>query len=203
MKKLFNTLALAVLLLLAAAPARAQIDFGLTGGLNLNKISFNHVPNVSSDNRAGWFVGPKAEFQIPVIGLGFDIAALYSQRRINGYEKHSEDATSTSTYYKSVEIPVNLRYSFGLSSLAAIFVATGPQFGFNVGGKNWKWNDTSNWELKKSNVSWNIGAGVKLLKHLEANVGYNFAISKFAKNKSTEGGDFKANGWTLQVAYFF
>lgn len=203
MKKLFSTLLLATGLILGTASAKAQVDFGLTGGLNLNKISFNHVPSVSSDNRAGWFVGPKVEFQIPVIGIGLDVAALYSQRRINGYEEHSEDATSTSTSYKSIEIPVNLRYSFGFSSLAAIFVATGPQFGFNVGDKSWKWNDTSNWELKKSNVSWNIGAGVKLLKHLEAGIGYNFAISKFAKNKNAEGGDFKVGGWTLQVAYFF
>lgn len=207
MKKLFGTIIMAIGLL-TAIPSQAQFSFGISGGLNLNKISYKDVPDVSSNNRAGWFVGPKVQFKLPVVGIGFDAAALYSQRRINGYSNVNEDATSTSTSYKSIEIPINLRYSVGLSSLASVFIATGPQFGFNVGGKNWEWRDTKNYELRKSNVSWNIGAGVRLLNHVEANVGYNFAVSKLAKYYGIPGsndseGSFKANSWQLQVAYYF
>ncbi len=42
---------------------------------------------------------------------------------------------------KSLNIPVNVRYGFGLSSLANVFVFAGPQWGINVGDKNFKWND--------------------------------------------------------------
>jgi hypothetical protein len=203
MKKLFGILLMAVGLL-TAIPSQAQFSFGVSGGLNLNKISYKDVPDVSSNNRAGWFIGPKVQFKVPVIGIGVDAAALYSQRRINGYSDVNEDATSTSTNYKSIEIPINVRYSIGLSSLASIFVATGPQFGFNVGNKNWEWRDMKSYELRKSNVSWNIGAGLRLLNHVEANVGYNFAVSKLAKYYGNEGnGSFKANSWQLQLTYYF
>ncbi len=37
---------------------------------------------------------------------------------------------------QSINIPVNVRYGFGLSSLANIFLFAGPQWGINVGHKN-------------------------------------------------------------------
>lgn len=203
MKKLFGTIILG-LALLAAMPARAQFSYGVSGGINLNKIYYKGVPNVSSDNRAGWFFGPKVQLKVPLIGLGVDAAAFYSQRRINGYDDGNKDATSSSTNYKSIEIPINLRYSVGISSIASVFLATGPQFGFNVGGKNWKWRDTSDSKLHKSNVSWNIGLGARLISHIEANVGYNFELNKLAKYHGSLGdGSFKANSWQMQLTYYF
>ena len=64
------------------------------------------------------------------------------------------------------------------------------------------------------NTTWNIGAGVRLFKHLEASVGYNFALSKAGKaifnnlGGSTGNSDdyelkYKTNTFQLQVAYMF
>ncbi len=204
MKKIVSILSVAIIMMMAAAPAGAQVNFGLTGGVNLSKMSLDKIPDVSSNNRAGWFVGPKVLVKIPVVGLGADAAVLYSQRRMNVENKVGENASKN---YCSVEIPVNLRYSVGLSSLASLFLATGPQFGFNVGNKTWKalksGEEPENFKLKKSNVTWNIGVGAMLLNHVEASVGYNFGVSKLAEQFGNEGGSFKGNTWQLKVAYYF
>ena len=208
MKKFLTTIVVALTLLMGAQTAKAQLSFGVTGGLNLSKLSYNDLPaSLASDNRCGWYIGPKVEFKVPLIGLGVDAAVEYSQRRLNGeLEAAGTDVVSSSTYLKTVAIPINLRYSIGLASLASLYVATGPQFGFNVGDKTWNWTNlnenVSGFEFKKSNVTWNVGAGVKLLKHLEVGVGYNIALSKFAKKYAGDG-TFKSNTWQFQVAYMF
>ena len=207
MKKIFATILVTLTLLLGVQPAKAQLSFGVVGGLNLSKLSYDNLSsNLTSDNRCGWYIGPKVEFKVPLIGLGVDAAVEYSQRRLNGEVETGTSTVSSSTTLKTIEIPINLRYSIGLASLASLYVATGPQFGFNVGDKKWNWNNITGaadgFELKKSNVTWNIGAGVKLLSHLEVGVGYNIALSKFAKKYAGDG-NFKSNTWQFQVAYMF
>ena len=67
-----------------------------------------------------------------------------------------------------MEVPVNFRYTLGLSSLAAVYASTGPQFGFNIGSRKWGLSDITEGRVtdvlkrENMNVSWNIGAGVKL-----------------------------------------
>jgi len=204
MKRLIGTLLVALSLFFMAVPIQAQTSFGVVGGLNLSKLSYNDLPNaLSSNNRYGWYLGPKIEFKVPVIGIGLDAAVEYSQRMMNG----EGDVSSTSQYLKTIEIPVNLRFNFGMSSLASVYVATGPQFGFNIGDRSWSWKDVNSsvvdgFELKKSNVTWNIGAGVKMINHVEVGLGYNIALSKFAQRYAGDG-NFKSNSFQIQVAYMF
>ena len=68
MKKILSTLMIVACLFLAV-PAQAQLQFGLKGGLNISKLTFSK-DIVKSDNRTGFFIGPMAEFTIPVVGLG-------------------------------------------------------------------------------------------------------------------------------------
>ena len=77
MKKVLSTLALMACIMMAL-PAQAQLKFGLKGGLNISKVTFS-ASDINSDNRTGFFIGPMAEFTIPVIGVGIDAAALYTQ----------------------------------------------------------------------------------------------------------------------------
>lgn len=195
MKKSISAFLL-VLTLAWAMPSKAQLKYGIVAGLNLSEMSFkNASSNFDSNNRAGWYVGPKIEFTVPIIGIGMDIALEYNQRKLSA----KEDGLSQSKTLRSFEIPLNLRYQFGLGDMAAIYVATGPQFGFPVGSKNW----ANDYQLKKSNVTWNVGAGVKLLGHLQVGVGYNFSISKFGKEFEGDIGSFKTNTWQAQVGYLF
>ena len=134
---------------------------------------------------------------MPLVGLGFDAAVQYSERGAK-----VEDGSSKTL--RSFEVPINFRYSVGLASVASVYFATGPQFGFNIGNKNWNITDTSNYQLKKSTVSWNFGVGTRLVNHLELGVGYNLILGKMAKVAGNNGDySYRANSWQIQVAYIF
>ena len=150
------------------------IKFGVKGGLDIVNLSFDEKVFETS-NKTGWFIGPSLKVSLPVPGLGVDIAALYDQKK-------SEINNETITQ-KSIIVPVNARFSFGVGSMASIYLAAGPQFGFNVGDDEFKWttNGVQNtFQLKKSAFSLNLGAGVTLMKHLEIGFAYNIGLGKTA-----------------------
>lgn len=194
MKKLLSTL-MVIACLALAIPAQAQIKFGVKAGLNVSKLHLSENI-VSKDNRAGFFIGPTAEFTLPLLGLGIDGSVLYNQFGVD-----SEKGTSTK---KSIEIPINLRWTVGFSSLVGAYVAVGPQFGFNVGDR---WFDEV-CEFKKNTTSFNVGAGLKLLGHLQVGATYNFALKDNGKIHDDDIEDlatigFKQNTWQVSVAYLF
>lgn len=202
MKKFF--LAVAMLFIIGGATtASAQFKFGIVAGMNMSKLSFDDGKYFNSEHRAGWYVGPKVWFNIPIVGLGVNASAQYSQRRMNVKSGDGEDAVSDSKNLNTIEIPINVRYTLGLGSIASVYAETGPQFGFNVGNKT----VSEVAKFKSSNVTWNVGIGARVLGHLEAGVGYNIALSKFGELvpdqlRGTKN-DFKSNTWQVQVAYLF
>ena len=121
MKKIFGALMIAVCIGMAM-PAQAQIHFGVKGGLNLSKASFSNVSeNFKKDNFTGFFIGPMAEFNIPIVGLGVDASLLFAQRGI----KVSEGNDDITVKQNGIDIPVNLKYTIGLGSLLGIYIAAG------------------------------------------------------------------------------
>ena len=200
MKRIITLVVLAVAMTVSA---QAQgIKFGLKGGLDIVNLSFDK--NVfDTSNKLGWFIGPSLKVSLPVPGLGVDIAALYDQKKS---EVNNETITQ-----KSIIVPVNARYSFGVGSAASIYLAAGPQFGFNVGDDEFKWttNGVENtFQLKKSAFSINLGAGVTLLKHLEIGFAYNIGLGKTAdvtvEQASQEIKDDTApKSWQISAAYYF
>ena len=203
MKKVLSVL-MVVAAMMFATNANAQIKFGLKGGLDVTNMSLsNDVFDAS--NKTGFFVGPMVKVTIPVVGLSFDAAALYDQKEA----KVSAENVETTMTQKSLNIPVNVRYGFGLSSLANVFVFAGPQWGINVGAKNFKWDDAGCYSLKKSNFSVNVGLGVTLLSHLQLSANYNIACGKTAdvswKDTTDKivNGNSKNNSWQIALGYWF
>lgn len=199
MKKIFTTLLMFVALM-TVTTANAQVKFGLKGGLNVTNMSFSSDV-IDKDNQTGFFVGPTLKFTLPIVGLGIDASALYDQR-----DAKIEDEKVSQ---KSINIPINVRYNFGFSSVAGVYVAAGPQFGFNVGDKNFgDLTDGSSYKLKDSNFSVNLGAGVSLLSHLEIGFTYNIAIGKTGEatkiiDSVKEASDTRSNAWQVSAAYYF
>ncbi|MEE1233759.1 MAG: porin family protein [Phocaeicola sp.] len=199
MKRFFSAL-MVMALLLITIPANAQLKFGVKGGLNISKVSVSK-DILKSDNQTGFFIGPMAEFTVPVVGLGFDVAALYNQ---SGVAVSDVDGEANSTL-KTVEIPINVKWTFGLGSTAGIYVAAGPQFGFNVGNRIIQ----DLYEFKKNNTTFNVGAGVKLIRHLQIGVNYNFGLSRVAsiigndEFKEFAGEKIRNNTWQISLAYLF
>ena len=150
MKKVLSIVFL-VAAMLFAANANAQIKFGLKGGLNVTSMSFSEEV-FDASNKTGFFVGPMVKVTVPIVGLSFDAAALYDQKEADvKYTGTEGELGKVNVKQQSINIPVNVRYGFGLSSLANIFLFAGPQWGINVGDKNFKWNESSSYSLKKSN----------------------------------------------------
>ncbi len=191
--------------IMCATSAKAQVKFGLKGGLDVTSMSLSNSV-FDASNRTGFFVGPTLKLTVPIVGLSFDVAALYDQKEA----KVTADNTSETTMrQKSINIPVNIRYGWGLSSLANLFLFAGPQWGINVGDQDFKWNDNSSYSLKKSNFSVNVGLGVTLMSHLQVSANYNIACGKTAdvtwKNASNQivTGDSKNNSWQIALGYWF
>lgn len=196
MKKIFGALMIAVCIGMAM-PAQAQIHFGVKGGLNLSKASFSNVgDNFKKDNFTGFFIGPMAEFNIPIVGLGVDAALLFAQRGI----KVSEGNEDYTVKQNGIDIPVNLKYTIGLGSMAGIYFAAGPDFYFDFAGN--KTIEGVKTDKKKAEVGINVGAGVKLLNHLQVGANYNIPLGDTAKFEGIDG-SYKTKTWQVSVAYIF
>lgn len=213
MKNIFTTAVLAAAMLFSANSAEAQVKFGIKGGLNVTSMSLDSKV-LDAENRAGFFIGPTLKFTLPVVGLGIDASALYDQREAKAKAEVEGAEVESNFKTQSVNIPINVRYGFGLGSTASIFLFAGPQFGFNVGDKNQSiFKDMGEWRLKSSTFSVNVGVGAMLLSHLQLSANYNIACGKtgdmtvskalgetgqnlFSKNGRT-------NAWQIGLAYYF
>ena len=199
-------LILSVLLSAAMTAVQAQgLKFGFKGGLDVTEMRFNKSV-FDTSNKTGWFFGPTAQVSLPVSGLGVDISAFYDQKK-----SEVNDETITQ---KNILIPLNLRWKLGLGSQAGIYLAAGPQFGFNVGDDEFEWTDRASrrntFQLKKSSFSVNLGAGVYLSKHLEIGFCYNIAMGSTADATFSEAidstiktDDAKPKSWQISAANFF
>ena len=214
MKK-WITLFTVTVCLAMAMPAKAQIKFGVKGGLNLASASLSDAWDAkgNADSYTGFFIGPMVDITIPIIGLGVDGAFMYSQK---GTKISFDDLGSTTFKQQGIEIPVNLKYSIGLGSSASIYFAAGPSFYFNMKSDDDLTFDTMKGSLDydKSEVSLNLGAGVKLLNHLQLGVNYNMGLTDSAKAKidsskssdmwdAINGESYKSKMWQVSVAYLF
>ena len=198
MKKIVGLILLAVMALIAV-PAKSQIKFGIKGGLNISSVHFNK-DLVRKDNVTGFNIGPMVEVMAPIMGVGFDAAILYSQKGIG--VKSEKDIKND-----YIDVPVNLKWKFGLPIVKA-YLAAGPYIGFRVGGdKFWDIPGSVADQVKAKNFSagLNFGAGVELISHLQ--VGFNYGLG-LTDNYSIEkvnlsDGAGKNRGWSITAAILF
>lgn len=210
MKKIFTTLVIATSLLMTL-PAQAQVKFGIRGGANLVNMKFSgdFVNNLGKDNRAGFYIGPTVKFTVPIVGLSMDASALYDQRSTEVIIEGTNSTESMIT--RQLAIPVNVRYGWGLGSVADIFLFAGPQVAFNFAKDKSIFNNAADWSWKSSNFSVNVGIGCTILSHVELKANYNIACGKTGEatvwdsvTKTAVGSvKSKYNSWQLGMAYYF
>lgn len=195
-----KTVVLTILALMAlvTVPAKAQLRFGVKGGVNISSVHFNS-DILNADNVTGFQIGPMIETTIPLVGVGLDAAILYSQKGLGvGSEEIKTDY---------IDVPVNLKWKFGLPIVKA-YLAAGPYIGFRVGGDK-IWDVIGEQiEAKSFSAGLNFGAGVELWSHLQ--VGFNYglgltdnysstALSGISSEKTTG----KNRGWAITAAILF
>ena len=212
MKKFFGILL--TLTLFAVTPVAAQFNWGIKAGVNSAERPSNLGELKSAaKGEAGWFVGPMAKVTLPIVGLGVEANLLYSQTNT---EVGGETIKS-----KCVDLPVYLRYELSLPAVNKFlepFVAAGPQWSWNVGDKTYSIADMmldggqqalSEYTLRSSNLSLNLGLGAVVLDHVQLHVNYNIALgstseyselTQAAMNFATKS---KTNTWQFSLAYIF
>lgn len=199
MKKVTG-LVLIILMAFIAVPAKSQLKFGVKGGLNISSVHLNS-DILKADNVTGFQIGPMIETTIPLIGVGLDAAILYSQK---GMDVKSETGTSTNVKTDYIDVPVNLKWKFGLPIIKG-YLAAGPYMGFRVGGdKFWEIPGSVVGQVKAKNFSagLNFGAGVELISHLQVGINYGLGLTD---NYSAEKYDLNAKnrGWSVTAAILF
>ena len=195
MKKFYMSFAVVAFTMLMAIPAQAQINWGLRAGANIVNMKMSS-DILGSKNNAGFYVGPTVKFTVPIVGLSFDASAVYDQRTA----KIVDDTKGVTEERKqqTIQIPINIRYGWGLSSMANVFLFAGPQFGFNLSKKY------SDWTWKSSQFSVNVGIGATVLSHLELKANYNFVVGKSAVASSNNfEGNSRFNTWQIGLGYYF
>lgn len=203
MKSISRILAAAVMTVAAVLPAGARIvSAGPVIGVTVDKFSLS-TDMFSSDNRAGFTGGLMVEFNVPVIGLSFDISTMYVHR--SSALVNETDGSTTKWSRNYIDIPLNLKYKIslpGVSHLIAPMVYTGPSFAFLTGEKV---QDV--YRNRTFDFSWNFGFGLQIIEHIQVRASYGLGLTKTAKavgflpqGHSIEG---KNRYWTVTAAYLF
>ncbi|RHU25351.1 MULTISPECIES: porin family protein [Parabacteroides] len=197
MKKVTG-LVLVILMVFIAVPAKSQLKFGVKGGLNISSVHMNS-DILKADNVTGFQIGPMIETTIPLIGIGLDAAILYSQKGVDMKTEGTVTSTSMKTDY--LDIPVNLKWKFGIPLVKA-YLSAGPYVGFRVGGDK-IWNVLGE-QIKAKNFSagLNFGVGAELISHLQVGINYGLGLTD---NYSSDKFDMKAKnrGWSITAAVLF
>jgi len=211
MKRLFAMLVVALIMVL---PVKAQVRFGLKGGMNLSKMTFDKNI-VSSDNCAGFFVGAILYVDVPLLpGFGFDVAAIYDRKGTKMMATIDGERYEDKDYVQFLDIPINLSYKIAFTPHFGIFGSTGPQFSFNLKHDDFKTivENRASYKLKDTHFTWNVGAGFELMKHFRVGYTYNIALGKWAevKNDLTDtvyqglkNDKMKGSSHQLYVVYIF
>ena len=197
--KMNRHLLIAILLIgLLAIPATAQVRFGIRGGITVGELRFDRDV-IDSDNRVGYTAGLLLDFNIPAIGVGIEASAMYTHRD----NRLSDDYGIFKRHY--FDVPVYARYRLDLPSIRHIvapYVYTGPCFAFLFNE-----NAPDNYDNAKTHLSWDVGAGAELFRHLRLSATYGLGITRAMEYIHQDYKGNKVQGmdkyWTLNAAWLF
>ncbi len=211
MKTLKVFLVAAAAVLLTAMPASAKVfRFGVKAGTEVTNMKFDKDV-FSGDNRAGFTAGLMAEINIPIVGLGFDISAMYVHRvsAATGDANNLSSVLNNSNFRKRdyIEIPIHLKYKIGLpivGNFVSPYLFTGPSFSVLASKKA----IVDGYKNRAVDVAWNFGVGVELFSHLQVGASYGLGMNKTIKATGIGGInatdlDAKSNYWTITAAWLF
>ena len=204
LKRTFITLLLAVM---TFGVSNAEFRFGLKAGVNMNNLSSNYKE--IKDNATGFTGGIMTEFQVPLIGLCFDLSLMYTRMNATADVVVSENGGNVQTIdidqnKNFLELPLNIKYKIGLPIVGKIispYIFTGPSFAFKLGKQM-----IDDFKSKTCQVAWNVGLGLELVRHLQIGASYGFGINNIAGTlTSLNATDIKVknNYWTITAAYLF
>lgn len=209
LKSIFFSLLIFQTLLFAPANVNAQIKVGIKIGTNVSKASINDKI-FSSDNRAGFLVGPMIDVKVPILGLGFDLGVQYNCRYMQLDTTEESGLVGGITNIHTIDVPLNAKWTVGNDKILSFYGATGPQISWNIGDQNLESIlRTSQYTMRSSMFSWNIGFGATIVRKFRIGYTFNIGIGETADiniiNELGDAvhGDLRNNSHQLFLVHFF
>lgn len=189
-----------VMMLMAVMPAAGQVKLGIKGGITTTELKDKNSL-LDKNKHTAYTGGLLLDMNIPKVGLGLEVSALYRYSRDHVLESKKQ---SPKRHY--IDIPVYARYRLsipGVEKYVAPLVFTGPNISVLVKDDS----EVKAENIQKTKVSWDVGAGVDLFKHMRLTVSYGIGmkkamhvIGKEYNGKTIEGKD---HCWTVSAAVMF
>lgn len=189
--------------------ASAQIKFGVTAGAPFKLNSFD-INDAKIENSRPFNLGFVNETIFPVLGMGFEVSALYEMERITG------DNIASAVNVGYLIVPINFKWKVGFKPLK-FFVKAGPSLQImlhNSGNINLLNGaaEIKKYEPEVFNWGLNAGVGFELLQHFQAGISYfyNFnapfkaVVEEWAGVSSTSKDNMpKQGGFIVSLTYLF
>ena len=202
MKKMnFIVLALILAFSTIATTGYSQIRLGLRGEVGLNKASFSKEA-IEVENLNSFKLGPTVEVMLPGMGFGIEASVLYNNNRMN--VTNDADIIEITNHY--IDIPLNLKYKFGLISPIKIYAAAGPYARIHVGGDDIKFSSvTDDIKAKAFEAGVNLGLGVEIFKRIAVGVNYGIQLTDDYSTNQPKWSDALNNKdglWSIQATVY-
>lgn len=187
-----------------ATTGYSQVRFGLRGEVGLNKATFSKEA-IEVENLNTFKIGPTVEIMFPVMDFGVEASILYNNNKMDvAYLEDSSTPIKVTNHY--IDIPVNLKYKFGLISPVKIYAAAGPYAKIHVGGDDIKFaNVTDDIKAKTFEAGVNLGLGVELFKRLAVGVNYGIQLTDDYSTNQPKWSDALNNKdglWSIQATVY-
>lgn len=186
-----------------ATTGYSQVRFGLRGEVGLNKASFSKDA-IEVENLNTFKIGPTVEIMFPVMDLGVEASILYNNSKMKIEDNGSfwQEVEETNHY---IDVPINLKYKFGLISPLKLYVMGGPYAKFHISGGDDFETVSDKIKAKSFEAGVNLGLGVELFKKLAVGVNYGIPLTDNYSVNEPEWKDAFNNKdglWSIQATVY-
>lgn len=200
-----RTLLLVLTLSLPLQVAARRVMWGVQAGWDARRLKVDS-DLLRANKHSGWFIGPQASLQFARGHLALEASLLYDQRYMDLEERDTRELHEHTLSY--LVVPVNLRYTLRLGKPLGLYLATGPQWRRYLNrGHHIRFDDEADLRVDPGTLSWNLGAGIELFRHLLVGFTYNFGIDEECWKTSLSEGirdfDIKKNSCQVSLTCLF
>lgn len=204
-KKNFLVLALIVAFSTIATTGYSQVRFGLKGEVGLNNPTLTDN-KLEVDYLNTFRLGPTVEVMLPGMNFGVEASLLYNNDRMDVSYITADVREEIKVTNHYLDIPLNLKYKFGLILPIKIYAAAGPYAKIHLSGDNVKFkNVPEEFKSKAFEAGINIGVGAELFSKFAVGVNYGIILTdNYSVNTPDWGGALndKNGTWSVGIAFY-
>lgn len=183
----------------------AQIRLGLRGEVGLNKATFSKEA-IEVENLNSFKLGPTVELMFPVMNFGVEASVLYNNDRMNITYLDDSNIAPLEITNHYIDIPLNLKYKFGLIDLLKIYAAAGPYARIHISGDDINIDNVlEDAKAKSFEAGVNLGLGVEIFKRVAVGVNYGIKLSDDYSTDQPKWNDALNNKdgvWSIQATVY-